>query len=216
MDQRKISRITISVCVAVVIAIGYWTFLNVSDLLKVRNQWIAKSHEVMKVKSDVAEIERLMSFYRKEKTEFQRYLFQEKDIPGFLDGLSGFALSAGINIVDMKTSKFQAVKVPEALEDSQSELARRKMNQSLNEQQLTKDEMSRMLTLAAMPITIKINGPYESLVNFYRHLEGFKQLISIGNIDIAAVNNAYPTLQCDFTLKIYSLKTLEELQNNRQ
>ncbi len=214
MDQKKISQLSMAVCVAAVIGIGYWTFVNVSDLLKVRNQWISKSHELMKVKSDVAEIERLMSFYNKEKAEFQKYLFQEKDIPGFLDGLSGFAQSAGINIVDMKTSKFQAVKVPEALEDSQSELARRKMNQSVNE--LTKEEMSRMLTLAAMPITIKINGPYQSIVNFYRHLEGFKQLISIGNIDIAAVNNAYPVLQCDFTLKIYSLKTLEELQNNRQ
>ena len=214
MDQKKISQLSMAVCVAAVIGIGYWTFVNVSDLLKVRNQWISKSHELMKVKSDVAEIERLMSFYNKEKAEFQKYLFQEKDIPGFLDGLSGFAQSAGINIVDMKTSKFQAVKVPEALEDSQSELARRKMNQSVNE--LTKEEMSRMLTLAAMPITIKINGPYQSIVNFYRHLEGFKQLISIGNIDIAAANNAYPVLQCDFTLKIYSLKTLEELQNNRQ
>ncbi|MCC6759163.1 MAG: type 4a pilus biogenesis protein PilO [Candidatus Omnitrophica bacterium] len=214
MDQKKISQITISVCVAAVIAIGYWTFLNVTELLKVRNQWITKSHELMKVKHDIAEIERLMSFYNKEKAEFQKYLFQEKDIPGFLDGLSGFAQSAGINIVDMKTSKFQAVKVPEALEDSQSELARRKMTQNANE--LTKEEMSRMLTLAAMPITIKISGPYESIVNFYRHLEGFKQLISIGNIDIAAANNSYPTLQCDFTLKIYSLKTLEELQNNRQ
>jgi Tfp pilus assembly protein PilO len=214
MDQKKIRQLTLAVCVAAVIGIGYWTFMNVNDLLKVRNQWIAKSHELMKVKSDVAEIERLMAFYNKEKAEFQRYLFQEKDIPGFLDGLSGFAQSAGINIVDMKTSKFQAVKVPESIEEGQSELVRRKLNQSVNE--LTKEEMGRMLTLAAMPITIKINGPYQSIVNFYRHLEGFKQLISIGNIDIATANNAYPVLQCDFTLKIYSLKTLEELQNNRQ
>jgi Tfp pilus assembly protein PilO len=203
-----------AVCVAVVIGIGYWTFINVSELLKVRNQWIAKSHELMKVKNDVAEIERLMSFYRKEKAEFQKYLFQEKDIPGFLDGLSGFAQNAGINIVDMKTSKFQEVRVPKELEEGQSELARRNLNK--NPDELTKEEMSRMLTLAAMPINIKINGPYESIVNFYRHLEGFKQLISISNIDIAAVNNAYPALQCDFTLKIYSLKTLEELQSNRQ
>lgn len=214
MDQNKIRKITLSVCVAAVIGIGYWTFMNVNELFKVRNQWIVKSHELMKVKNDIAEIERLMSFYHKEKSEFQKYLFQEKDIPGFLDGLSGFAQSAGINIVDMKTSKFQEVKVPLALEDSQSELMRRKMNKDPDE--LTKEEMNRMLTLAAMPITIKISGPYESIVNFYRHLEGFKQLISIGNIDIASVNNAYPTLQCDFTLKIYSLKTLEELQSNRQ
>lgn len=214
MDQKKIRQITISVCIAVVIGIGYWTAMNVEALLRTRNQWIVKSHELMKVKSEVAEIQRLMSFYHKEKEEFQNYLFQEKDIPGFLDGLSGFAQNSGINIVDMKTSKFQAVKVPEALEESQSELARRKLEK--NPEELTKEEMSRMLTLAAMPINIKISGPYESIVTFYRHLESFKQLISIGNIDIASVNNSYPVLQCDFTLKIYSLKTLEELQNNRQ
>ncbi len=81
--------------------------------------------------------------------------------------------------------------------------------------ELSKEEMNRMLTLAAMPINVKISGPYVSIVNFYRHLENFKQLISISNIEIAAANNTYPVLSCDFTLKIYSLKTLEELKENR-
>ncbi|MCB9771849.1 MAG: type 4a pilus biogenesis protein PilO [Candidatus Omnitrophica bacterium] len=216
MDQKKISQIAISVCVIAVLAIGYWTSINISALLKTRNEWINKTHELSKVKHDVAEIERLLSFYKKEKSEFQKYLFQEKDIPGFLDGLSGFAQSAGINIVDMKTNKFQEVRLPDAMKESQSELARKKLDANGNPTELSKDEMNQMLTLAAMPINIKIKGPYESIVNFYRHLENFKQLISIGNIDIATANNAYPALQCDFTLKIYSLKTLEELQNHRQ
>ncbi len=214
MEQNKIKKVALTICSAAVLIIGGLTYLNVNALFKTRNQWILKSHELAKVKNDVEEIQRLMNFYKKEKSEFQKYLFQEKDIPGFLDGLSGFAQSAGINIIDMKTSKFQEVKVPEEIEEGQSELVRRKLNKSSDE--LTKEEMERMLTLAAMPINIQINGPYESIVNFYRHLESFKQLISIGNIEIATANNAYPVLQCDFTLKIYSLKTLEELKENRQ
>lgn len=214
MEKSKIKNISISICVLATLIIGYMTYLNVSAFFMTRDQWIKKTHELARIKKEVAEIERLMNFYKKEKSEFQQYLFQEKDIPGFLDGLSGFAQNAGINIVDMKTNRFQEVKVPEALEESQSVLARRRLNTATPE--FTKEEMQRMLTLAAMPINIKIKGPYESIVNFYRHLENFKQLISIGNIDIAAANNTYPELQCDFTLKIYSLKTLEELKENRQ
>lgn len=213
MEQNKVTKIAVSICILAVLIIGYLTYMNVSTFLSVRNQWMNKTQELARIKKEVAEIERLMNFYRKEKHDFQQYLFQEKDIPGFLDGLSGFAQNAGINIVDMKTSKFQEVKVPEALEDSQSELAKRKLNN--NNQELTKEEMNRMLTLAAMPINIKIKGPYESIVNFYRHLENFKQLVSISNINISTINNDYPVLQCDFTLKIYSLKTLEELKENR-
>ncbi len=212
MGQNNIKKIAIFVCVLSVICVGYLTYMNVNALLVTRNQWINKTHELAKIKNDVAEIERLMNFYKKEKHEFQQYLFQEKDIPGFLDGLSGFAQNAGINIVDVKTNKFQEVKIPDSILDGQSELAKRKLNS--NSQEMTKEEMNRILTLAAMPINIKINGSYESIVNFYRHLENFKQLISIGNIEIATANNTYPTLQCDFTLKIYSLKTLEELKSN--
>ncbi len=212
MEQSKVKKIAILICTVCALVIGYLTYTNVNALLITRNQWINKTHELSKIKNEVAEIERLMGFYRKEKSEFQQYLFQEKDIPGFLDGLSGFAQNAGINIVDVKTNKFQEVKIPDSMLEGQSEIAKRKLNS--NREELTKQEMSRMLTLAAMPINIKINGSYESIVNFYRHLENFKQLISIGNIEIATANNAYPTLQCDFTLKIYSLKTLEELREN--
>lgn len=192
---------------------GAVTYQNVSSLLGVRNLWITKTHEISKIKREVAEIEEMLNTYKKERREFQTYLFQEKDIPGFLDGLSGFAQSAGINIVDMKTSRFQEVRVPEEIQDGQSVLMKKKLNDSNPE--ITKKEMGRMLTLASMPINIKISGPYGSIVNFYRHLENFKQLISIGNIEIAAANNAYPNLQCDFTLKIYSLKTLDELKDKR-
>ncbi len=212
MEKSKVNKIAVSICVVCVLVIGYVTYANVHALMTIRGQWISKTHELTRIKTEVADIQRLMNFYKKEKSEFQQYLFQEKDIPGFLDGLSDFAQNSGISIADVKTNKFQEVKVPDSIQEGQSELAKKKLNS--NNGELTKEEMNRMLTLAAMPINIKITGTYQSIVNFYRHLENFKQLISIGNIEIATANNAYPVLQCDFTLKIYSLKTLSELKEN--
>lgn len=213
MDQDKIKNIAIWVCVITVLVIGYMTYNNITVFSTTRGYRDDKIHQLAKIKSEVAEIERLMVFYKKEKSDFQQYLFQEKDIPGFLDGLSGFAQSAGINIVDVKTNKFQEVKIPDSLQEGTSQMIKNAQNSS-DKTPLTTAELNKMLTLSAMPINIKISGSYESIVNFYRHLENFKQLISISNIEIAALNNAYPLLQCDFTLKIYSLKTLEELQQN--
>ena len=212
MEKKKIKVIGIGICVLAVLGTGCWTCFNIAALMETRREWIQKAHELVKAKNEVAQIERLLNFYKKEKSEFQEYLFQEKDIPGFLDGLAGFAQNAGISIVDMKTNKFQEVKVPEAMKESQSELAKRRAERS--DEPLSKNEMNRMLTLAALPINFKIQGTYQAVIEFYRYLENFKQLISISNVEIASTTK-YPALECAFTLKIYSLKTLEELKGNR-
>src|SRR3989338_5507720 len=147
MEKNKIRTIVVVICAAASLAIGLLTYSNISSLLTTRREWIQKTHQLVKIKNDVAEIERLLNFYKKEKREFEGYLFQEKDIPGFLDGLSGFAQNAGINIIDMKTSKFQEVEVPESVKDGQSELVKRKLDK--NDKEMTKNEMDRMLALAA-------------------------------------------------------------------
>ncbi len=213
MEKKKIKTIGISISVVAVLVMGYFTYANISELVSTRKEWAKKSRELLKTKKEVEDIEHLLSFYKKEKKEFQNYLFAEKDIPAFLDGLSNFAQNSGINIIDMKTNKFQEVKVPDSMKDSQSELANRRMEKG--DDKRTKDQMDRMLTLAAMPINFKIQGPYTSIVEFQRHLENFKQLLSVSNIEIASTASKYPALECAFTLKIYSLKTLDELQTNR-
>lgn len=215
MEKKKIKSIVIAICAVAVVAVGFLTYQSISSLMTTRKEWIQKTHQLVKVKKEVGEIERLLNFYRKEKKEFEGYLFQEKDIPGFLDGLSGFAQTAGINIIDMKTNKFQEVKVPDSMKESQSELAKRQQDKLTNgkDKEMSKEQMNRMLTLAAMPINFKIQGNYNSLVEFYRHMENFKQLVNISNIEIVTTPK-YPTLECAFTLKLYSLKTLEELRGS--
>ena len=102
------------------------------------------------------DIQEALDRYEAEKKEFRKYLFEEKDVPAFLEGISKYAAESAINVVDMKTKKFQEVATAADQKPSRSKYGTRRQG---TKTEATPDEkLERALTLAAMPISIKVKG----------------------------------------------------------
>jgi hypothetical protein len=163
--------------------------------------------ELSYVEEEIAHIKKMLAHYDKEKEEFKDYLFEEQDIPAFIDQVSEYAKEARVNITDMKTQKFQRVVVPK----DDFELGKRSpVDQTkVREQKEKRMPLSQVLTLSAMPIRVKVEGTFSGLAHFLNFLQDYEQLVSVSGVEIS--RGDYPTLDCQFVIRIYSLKTLEEL-----
>ena len=149
--------------------------------------------------------------YKREIEDIQPYLFADRDVPAFLDSISQFAQQNDVTVLDMKTQKFQEVVLPKEMEGSVSTLQERVINK-FGKQDQPEYSSQEIMTFAAMPIQIKIQGSFEALVDFLYALEGYQQLMTLSNVKID-VTKEYPALECAFLLRIYSMKTLEELES---
>jgi len=149
--------------------------------------------------------------YKREIEDIQPYLFADRDVPAFLDSISQFAQQNNVTVLDMKTQKFQEVVLPKEMEGSVSTLQERVINK-FGKQDQPEYSSQEIMTFAAMPIQIKIQGSFEALVDFLYALEGYQQLMTLSNVKID-VTKEYPALECAFLLRIYSMKTLEELES---
>ncbi|MCA9401769.1 MAG: type 4a pilus biogenesis protein PilO, partial [Candidatus Omnitrophica bacterium] len=195
MNIKTIKQIAVVCCVIFTIAVGALVTVQYSEYVKVREEWKSKQMKVENLQQEIDQISKMIERYEQEKEEFAQYLFDERDIPKFLDEISKFAKNEQVNIVDMKTQKFSQVEVP-------SKSARRKLAQSNSQSSESTDQkLKRILTLASMPIKVNLEGTFESLAKFFDHLQDYKQLINIGNIEIKT-SRSYPTLECRFELKI--------------
>ena len=174
---------------------------ELSDKTNRRNQLIL---EINNMKDSIAR-------YKQEIEDIQPYLFADRDVPAFLDSISQFAQDNDVTVLDMKTQRFQEVVLPKEMEGSVSNLQGRVLKK-LGQEEEPQYSPQEIMTFAAMPIQIKIAGAFEPLVDFLYALEGYEQLMTLSNVKIA-VTKEYPTLECEFLLRIYSMKTLEELES---
>jgi len=204
MTKNKIKVLGTFVCITVTVAAVIFSFKLYREHLIVRNKMEENKIELQETEAEIEMITQYIEEYNTEKEEFEKYLFSEQDIPAFLDGLAEIATKSSVNILDMKTQRFRAVKTSQSLEASKSELQRRRKAKKKNVQ------VKKTTTLAAMPIRIRIEGNYGALIKFFDRLEEFEQLLSVSDINITR-GGEYPTIKCNFNLKIYSFKTLEEV-----
>ncbi len=208
MSKLKIKKWCLVLCFLVLVAGVLSITQSYRGLVNERKNWKEKKENLSELKDEISEIKRSIALYEKEKEDFQNILFTEQDVPAFLDGISDFAKRSDISIVDMKTQGFSEVVVPHS---SQSSKVQRGSRKAEDETLTSQEQIERNLTLAAMPISIKVEGAYAAYIDFLAHLEAFEQLLTISNVRIA-VNQKYPVLSCDFKLKIYSFKTLKDLE----
>lgn len=185
-------------------------FNSYSEYSKAQVQWDKSRSKLTVLNEEIIKINQYIETYEKEKLAFSEYLFDEQDIPAFIDGISKYARQTNVQIVDMKTKQFKRVSVPPGASESQSQLKR---NMQMKKQQQKASEQSSVQakpTLASMPIDIKLEGTYSSLLEFLNYLEGFKQLLSIGDVMISS-DKEYPILQSKLSIRIYSLRNIGDL-----
>ncbi|MCA9407979.1 MAG: type 4a pilus biogenesis protein PilO [Candidatus Omnitrophica bacterium] len=213
MKPQEIKKIAFSVCILLTIGFAALAIYNYKEYLETDQNYQNQKVKLNETLDEIEEIKELLERYDQEKEEFSQYLFEERDIPGFLDTISQYAKEADINVVDMKTKRFQKVVLPDTVEKKNQYMAKKKS--SVEEKQEEQERMKRIWTLAAMPIDVEIDGAFDAIGNFFSKLEENKQLINVSNLEINR-NKKYPELESQFTIKIYSLKTLEDLQNNEK
>lgn len=208
MKKQTIKRIAVTVCLLVLVGLVAMLVGLYSNYSAARLDWETEKQSLADLKNEIAMIKLSIEDYKKEQEDFKKSLFQERDVPAFLDEISKYAKQASMSIVDMKTQRFYQVQVPQDIEDV------RKRNKGLDAQVAAEErrqQMAQELTLAAMPIQIKVKGSFASFVEFINQLQDYQQLLNITNVEINSTSE-YPVLDCQFTLQIYSLKTLEEMR----
>lgn len=214
LTKSKIKLNTIAALAVLAVILVGLSVKNYVDYLANKKAYLAEDKKLVALKEEIRMIENSLEKFDREKKEFEKYLFQDKDIPAFLDGISKYAVETEVNIVDMKTKSFQQVALPDNLAQSQSKLAQ-KRQENKAAATVDKKELQEMITLAAMPIDMQLEGEFPALMKFLGALEDFPQLLTVSNIKIALTKNEYPILKCDFVLKIYSTKDLRELETQQ-
>ena len=209
MTRNKIYKIAVLVIFVSVVIFSVWGLNSYLIYSKEFKNFETEKAKLVSANENIERLNLLLNKLENEREEFEEYLFEEKDIPGFLDGISNSANETNVQIVDIKTKKYRHVKT--VLPDgSQGRLKRKRELNKQQEAQRKKDVLENALNLAALPIDFKIKGTFSSLMRFLSSLQNFKQLVTITNIRIGR-KREYPVLECDFILQIYSFKTLQEL-----
>jgi Tfp pilus assembly protein PilO len=186
---------------------GYYAAKQSLAALDVQRTKLARLKTEIKTTQD--SIDRLKA----EQEEFKKLLFNDRDVPAFIDGISHFAAKSKVRIMDMKTQRFSQIVVPKSFSDASKMENRGIIVDTDNEYKPDPQvEFKNRLTLAAMPIHMKIKGTFAAIVFFLNSIENDRQLLTVSNVEITRNTQDYPQLDCDFILKIYSLELLKDIK----
>lgn len=211
MNVKKIRALVFIFCLAVTGVLIFNLSNSAMAMVDARKGLEIKKDELLHLQAEIEETKKSIDVYAKERQDFQQYLFEEKDVPVFLESIADFAKKTQINIMDMKARRFESVMIPGVIWEAQNNAARLKEAKA-GKAIAEKEAKSIDVTLAAMPIDIRVQGSYANFVQFLSYLEDFKQLLTITNMDINTSGEIYPLLGCAFTLKIYGFKNVEDME----
>ena len=158
-----------------------------------------KNSRLVALEKDVQNLKELLKGYKVEREKLETLLFSDRDIATFLDEIGGFAKKARVNIVDMRAQRMAVVQPPEEIARSLPPVNR----------DFAQKKEEKGPTLTFMPINMNIEGRFEWLIDFLFSLEKYRQLLTLSNVDI--MRSKYPLVNCKFTLRLYSLKQIEEM-----
>ena len=209
MKKSKLSSFQVKIialvsCVIITAVYGILVSLPISKCKKYKNKINAVQYDIMRLKNDENSYRDSIRKYKAQKKELERILFTDRDVSSFLEEISLIARKSQIKISEMKTRKFKKVESRNSTSINNSFKNRTADN---------KNKEDSSLFLAAIPIDIRIEGRFPSIVNFLIFLEGYRQLITLSNVGIRI--KKYPILRCEFILRLYSLKTSGELKERR-
>lgn len=183
---------------------SYWSYVSMEKVLK------AEKNALFELKQEVVLTKSQLEAFEDEKKRFEAVLFNERDIPAFLDEISNNAKEENVQILSMRTKKFHQVKLPEDVEKKRKHMMAKSSKQKTDNEEKIK-ELKRVVTLSALPIAIKIKGPFPDLTQFLNRLEAHKQLTNISEVEIER-GREYPDIECEFILRIFSLQSLSQFK----
>ncbi len=208
---ETIRNILIAVYLVFVLALAAWCLQGYHAAKQALATLEGQKTLLARLNTEIENTHRSVNSLKAEQEEFKQLLFSDRDVPAFLDSLSRSAAKDGVHIIDMKTQRFSQLTVPKDLAAASSGERLRAYEEDDQPKKDPKVEFKNMLTLAAMPIHIKIQGKFGAIVHFLSSVESERQLLTVSNVEIDR-NTDYPQLSCDFILKIYSLELLKDIK----
>lgn len=200
ISTRAVRFMGISACLVfslAFISLAGFSYFRYSDA---QRQFKQKQAYLLRLKNDAQNLRQLLRNYKEERERFSRLLFSDRDIATFLEEFGEFAKIAKVRIADMKVRKFQDVKPEGEIKGG----SRFKGDAS------KKKKKQEGFSLCSMPIKIVAQGNFEHIVDFLVFLERYRQLLTLSDLSIR--RRKYPLLESFFTLRLYSLKRLEEME----
>ncbi len=198
LSPKTLKMRAVLICAAVTLILIIILASNYQKYSRVQKRFKQKNSQLLALEIDIKGLKESVQRFKQERQRLEVLLFSDKDIATFLTHIAEFARKAQIRIVDMQTQKIQEVKPPEAVKPAISQAPQDK-----------KEEVGPQF--AALPITMNIEAPFERIVNFLISLEKTRQLLTLSNVSLK--RGIYPLLTCKVTLRLYSLKKLEEIYN---
>jgi len=197
LEPKQIKTLFILVGMIFTLLLGFLTYYEFSAYLKVKKKIKTRQLYLSRLEEDLKNLEFFIKKYEKERAHFAKLLFKKRDIPAFLEKVSFFAKKSKVKVISLKTGKFSQVKVSEEMV-SLPKLTKKRLGLK------KKEEKEKKVVLSCLPINVRIEGNFSSIINFLTFLEGYRQLLTLTDVKIKRKN--YPVLDCSFVLKIYSLK----------
>lgn len=199
ITAEAVKIIGISICAGFTL-ICFWLFgFYYHSYSTAQKRFRQKNSRLVTLEKDAQNLKELLKGYKEEKEKLQALLFSDRDIATFLDQIGNFAKKARLKIVDMRAQRITKVEPPEevsrGLPPIKSDFAQKK------------EEKGPILTF--MPINMNIEGRFEWLIDFLFSLEEYRQLLTLSNVEIT--RSSYPLINCKFTLRLYSLREMEEI-----
>jgi len=197
LQDTDISNLRLTFIVISLILTVLFGYASARSFLRYRSE----SRELRKLdilhsrlENDYVSLGNLITRYTSELEKFQKMLFQEQDVPLFLEEISLFASDAKVKILDVKTRTFVKVKYSDPVKAEKNKKA-----------DSTKQDQE--LVLSSLPVQVSIQGTFESIVKFLMKLEKYKQLLTLSDVEIKL--KEYPQLLCSLTVSIYSLREMK-------
>lgn len=139
-------------------------------------------------------LDQLLKKYAKEKKEFEKHLFSDRDIATFLNEISAFAKEANVEITNIKSTR--KTEVPSESEKLLKEKAAKKGERGEQEEEPG---------LLMFPMDISVEGNFHALLSFLAKIEDYRQLLTMSNFKMNLSTKGYPLLETSFLLRLYSI-----------
>ena len=199
ISTNSVRFIGILICIVSTLIFLFLIGFSYSRYSNEKGQLKQSQAQLLNAQEDMQNLEELLRGYKQERERFSKLLFSDRDIATFLEEFGDFAKKAKVKIMDMKVLGFKEVSLWDEAEKV-----------SVRYRFSTEDKEEGGPTLRAMPINVIVQGNFNHIVNFLLFLERYRQLLTLSNVRIEL--RTYPMLECGFTLSLYSLKQLEEIE----
>ena len=207
MNKEVVRNIFIGICCSAIVGMASLAFVQYTRLSKIQYQREVQKEVMDSLSNEIAGIEKSMKHYQEEKASFAAQLFDERDVPAFIDEVSKYAKQLSVSVVDVTKQPFQQMQVPKDITNAGND--NHNLNR-VNAENIRGSEVKQNLTVSAMVIQFRIKGKFASVVQFFEYVQDYKHLLTIVNAEMQSTAE-YPLLDCQLTIRIYALKTLVEL-----